>query len=67
MAQQIQPDRPIWPSIPETGLPPLRAPLGADADGEPSAAPGLGGPRPAEPQAGRIRTAAPEGFASFES
>ena len=67
MAQQIQPDRPIWPSVPESGLPPLRAPRDAETDRARPAAPVLGRPLPSEPQGQSVRVAAPEGFGSFES
>ncbi|MEA1835066.1 hypothetical protein U8607_23535 [Methylobacterium durans] len=67
MAQQIQPDRPIWPSIPETGLPPRHAPLDKGADRARTSATGLGGPLPPAPQGQPVRAPASDGFASFES
>ncbi|KAB1070425.1 hypothetical protein [Methylobacterium planeticum] len=66
MAQNIQPDRPIWPSVPETGHRSGRGSFEGDTPLDREGAHARPGLLPQEPQAPRMPAKTSEGFGSFE-
>jgi hypothetical protein len=66
MAQNIQPDRPIWPSVPDPVLRSGRGAFESDTHRDREGAHTHPGAPPNEPQAPRLPATSSEGFGTFE-